>query len=166
MRAVFLACLIFLASPASALSCLPVSVSRAYLDAAAAEETYVIALGRFSFAPEALAPRPAGEGSWAGTRRVAAGFTGALFSADGFDFLTELDVTIAATCAGPWCASMAPGVETLAFLQEQADGYLLSLGPCGGSAFPDPTKAQIARIRACHAGGPCAGESAGERAAE
>ncbi|MEL6914494.1 MAG: hypothetical protein AAFP13_08320 [Pseudomonadota bacterium] len=127
----------------------------AYLAAEAAEETYVIALGRFSFSRDALAPLPVENGS-ARTRRVEAGFIGALFTGEGFGFFTELDVTILAPCAGPWCASLAPGVETLAFLEARGDGYHLALDPCGGNAFARPRQAQIAQVLACHEGGLCA----------
>ncbi|MEM9348869.1 MAG: hypothetical protein AAGA47_01295 [Pseudomonadota bacterium] len=142
------------ASQAAALSCLPTDVATSYRQADAAEEVFVIALGRFSFDAMALEPlSPANNNP--PTREVTARFTGGLFTGRNFSFETEVDVTIEALCYGPWCASMVPDVESLAFIERQGDTYRLAIDPCGGRLFSEPTQAQLDQIAACHKGGSC-----------
>ncbi|MEM9435899.1 MAG: hypothetical protein AAGA15_02575 [Pseudomonadota bacterium] len=142
------------ASQAAALSCLPTDVATSYRQADAAEEEFVIALGRFSFDAMALKPLPPANDT-PPSREVTARFTGGLFTGRNFSFETEVDVTIEALCHGPWCASMVPEVESLAFIERQGDTYALTISPCGGRLFSEPAQAQLDQIVACHSGGSC-----------
>ncbi len=147
-------CLACLAGPATALSCLPVDVASAYRDADESEAQYVVVLGSFSFAPEALPRRDAHNDNPPSTL-VDAQFSGHSFSGASFTAPGNFPVTIDAKCFAAWCGWMAPDVETLAFLKKQDGGYHLSVSPCGGLAFPEPTREQVNMVTACYRGKDC-----------
>lgn len=144
------ACVLSLiASSATALSCLPATVGGSYQNAAEAKEPYVIVSGRFDFAVKDLPPRPVDNDNPPETLAPAT-FTGSIFNGRDFSQDWSSDITIKAQCFGPWCASMTPGTYALAFLEKRPDGYLLSLSPCGGAAFVNPTQAQLDMVVSCH----------------
>ena len=67
-------------------------------------------------------------------------------------------ITLEAQCLGPWCSQAKPGVEVLAFVEAAGDAYRLTITPCGGMAFQEPSDADIDRVVACYQGKACAPE--------
>lgn len=142
-----------MASQAQALSCMRPDVARAFDWASQAEESYVVLLGRLDFeAPATRRGRPNDPQDL----HVAARFTGQSLGVSGFSATAPLDVSLAFTCAGPWCGSMTPSRgDVLAFVERSADGYVLNVGPCGGTTFERPTHAQIQQVESCMRGQAC-----------
>lgn len=148
------AALIVSASEASALSCLRPDVARTFSEVAASEDIFVVLLGEFAFDT----PPSTETGDINAPRGVSfpARFVGQALGAEGFGGAVALDMTVALTCAGPWCGQMAPqGTPTVAFAEQTDAGYVLNVGPCGGRAFPEPEPEDIARIEACMRGEGC-----------
>ncbi len=117
------------ATQASALSCLRPDVVRSYNNAAAADVSFAILLGEFDFS--APAENNAEQG-----QQVTAQFSGQAMTAQGFDAINPMVVDLLTTCSGSWCGHFpAPGTEVLAFAQQTQNGFILSLGACGGSVF-------------------------------
>ena len=142
------------ATQTAALSCMPADVASSYKDAAEAEESFVIAVGQFDFDVDKLPKRPVDNNNPPSTE-TAATFTGGLFTGRDFGFETELEVTIEARCFGPWCGWMAPDEKVLAFIEERDDGYHLSVSPCPGRVYENPTDEQLDQVVACHQGSDC-----------
>lgn len=147
--------LLMTAGPALSLSCIRPDPVRSYQQAADAEEVYLLVTGTLSHDPASVPPKP--EDGQSAT--MPATLTGAFLNADRFEGAFAAPVTVSLDCVASWCGQMPePSAEVLAFLQETPTGYALSLGPCGGWMFVDPTEAQIERVVACHTGGDCAVE--------
>lgn len=142
---------VVLAGQASALSCLRPDAADTFQRVAAAEERYVVLLGTFDFvappAPEVTdinSPAP---------QSVVATFEGQGLAATRFGRVAPLQVTIETSCAGPWCGGFpAAGENVLAFVEQTDDGYVLTMGPCGGSVFA-PRVAPV--VAACMRGETC-----------
>ena len=149
IRAAIVFALLVLADRAAALSCVPPDAEATFDRAAAAEETYYVALGRFAFDGDAT-PGPNGR-----PRSLAARFDGIGLTRDGFTAPFARTVTLDITCAGPWCGGLAAGREMLVFLEQRPDGLHLTLPPCGGTAFETPDKALLDRIATCFRQGVC-----------
>lgn len=142
------------ATQAVALSCMPADVASSYKDAAKAEESFVIAVGRFDFDTEKLPKRPIDNNNPPSTE-TASTFIGSLFTGRDFGFETELDVTVEVRCSGPWCGWMPPDEKVLAFIEERDDGYHLSVAPCPGRVYANPTDEELDQVVSCHQGGDC-----------
>ena len=142
------------ASQSAALSCMRPDVAQSFRMAAASEDVYIVLLGQFNFAP-----LPSTQTDDINAPREVSGpatFTGQYLGAEGFQDAPMFDMTIAVTCAGPWCGGIAPSDDSyLAFVQQTADGYVLAVDPCGTSAFANPTPEQIATVESCMNGDPC-----------
>ena len=146
------------ASPVSALSCLPYSPQQAFTEAERASDRYVVARGQIDFNPADLPKvdmqqqdrvRP--------DNFLAAGFTGFSLTGRGFTARFVRQIRVNVKCLGPWCGSLVPGQDYLAFIRKDRGGYLLEVGPCYGKAFADPDEALLADMRACLLGEPCEG---------
>ena len=146
-----------LAGQAMALSCLRPDVARTYAEAAEAEAAYVVVHGELDFDPGDMPPaevtEPAPE-----SRELRATLHGKGLTEGGFDTPFTRPITLEAQCLGPWCAQAEPGVEVLAFVETTGDGYRLTITPCGGMAFQEPSEADIDRVVACYQGKACAPE--------
>lgn len=144
------------ASPVDALSCRPTDVARSYKQAAASDTLYVVVLGAFQFNARDL-PKT----DWNNQQNtpdstlVATQFKGRSLTSKGFTNTFAAPITLNAKCYGPWCASLRPNTQTLAFVEKTNDGYRLSINPCGGFAFQNPSPAQIEQTQACHQGRSC-----------
>jgi len=138
------------ASQAAALSCIQPDAARAFQNAAEAEESYVVLLGQFDF----IAPPKQPVSNDAQPQQVLATFEGQGLGADGFVATQPKSVQLETACAGAWCGGFpTPGADVVAFVELTQDGYLLSLGACGGSVFEAET-API--VEACMRGEACA----------
>lgn len=146
-----------LASPALALSCMPHGVVDSYKQAEAATASYVVVHGRLVF-DEARLPKVDmnNQAATPPSTRIPALISGKSLSKQGFERRFQASITLDIQCAGPWCAGANSGIDYLAFLEVQADGsYALSLNPCGGNGFGEPSQDQLDRVTTCYAGGAC-----------
>lgn len=143
IRAVLLATAATLdAGPALALSCLEPSVARSFEEARASAEVYVVVLGRFEFE----APEPGEPAS------VTATFDGRVLGRDGFVTEVRRPVTMEISCLSVWCGHIEPGVETLAFVEQEEEGLSVAITPCSGWVFVKPTPEQVLIAESCMSG--------------
>ncbi len=143
------------AAPAQALSCLRPDPIRSFLQADAAPETYLALLGAFEFdADLLLIPDPAKPVS-AAPPPLTARFTGHQLGPDGFDTPVDLEVVLQPSCAGPWCGSLAPGDDVLAFARREDGALIVDLEPCPGKVQGAPDAAARDRLTACMRGAAC-----------
>ena len=147
IRALLCLSLVVASGPAWALSCLRPSVASSTAQAMSAEDTFRIVVGRFDFDPV----EPPTDGPPEETLRRAE-FDGRALTGDGFTAATTGEVMLRFGCAGPWCGSLEPGVETLAYLVQEEGAWVLDVEACPRWAFTDPTEAQLETVRACVSG--------------
>lgn len=141
--------LMLAAQQAAALSCLRPDPASAFQNAAAAEARYVVLLGQFDFD----APPEQPFSNDAQGQETVATFRGQGLGPTAFGPTPERSVTLRTSCAGPWCGNFpTPGQDVLAFVQQTDDGYLLTIGACGGAIF-DPSTAPV--VEACMRGEDC-----------
>ena len=144
------------AVPALALTCLPPDVVRAYRHAAEAEEAYVVVYGRLAFDEKRLP-----QVDWNKQHKtppdtlIPARISGHALSLEGFKTRFSRRVTLNAQCFGPWCANVKSGADYLAFLEQTRNGYVLTLDPCGGMGFPEPSREDLEQVVRCLRGGAC-----------
>lgn len=144
------------AGPAHALSCLRPDPAATFRFAAEAEETYVVLRGSFAFDEKAM-PEFDGMTAPDDPPQVIALFDGMALGADGFTIPYRTELILQPQCLGPWCGSMTPAVDAVAFARDNGQGvYVVDLDPCGTTVFNDPTPAVIDTLTDCMAGGPCA----------
>jgi hypothetical protein len=148
--------LMVLPLPAFALSCLPHTVTDAFLEAKAADESFVPVLGTLTF-DAGLLPKVdwQNQQDTPGTTLIPATFRGDALGVRGVPWALEADVVLEVQCLGPWCPSPQPG-RSLAFLRKTAHSYVLHTNACGGFLFGDPSDVQINAVRDCLAGRDCA----------
>jgi len=155
-----LALLTAMAGPALALSCLPHDIARSYAEADQAEETYVIVRGVLVFDETALPVADMDRQHETPPNTVIpAQLTGQALTRDGFTLPFDQPITLNAQCFGPWCAGARSGIEYLGFLEHTGEGYGLTVTPCGGFGFPEPSEKTLERVQSCFRGGPCAPET-------
>jgi hypothetical protein len=148
--------LIFCASQASALSCMRPDVANSFQRFAAASESYVVLYGTFSFDDRLLPRAPAGNPNNTDPNTfITTTFVGTSLSKAGFINRFSRDITLNATCLGPWCSGMTPDVPIVAFVQKGADEYTLTIGPCGGAAFSKPSPEVLQTLTSCINGKKC-----------
>ena len=146
-----------LAGPATALSCLPHDAAATYQRLDAAEDAYVAVHGTLDFDAAALP-----QTDWADQRatppetRIPARLRGKALGQDGFTHSFDAAVTLVVKCFGPWCAQPPVGAEVVAFVQQDAEGPVLTVDPCGGDAFFDPAPEVLETVKQCFKGGACA----------
>jgi len=156
IRALGISLLIALSGPAFALSCMRPDVARTYQEAADAEEAYIVVHGRLDF-DESRLPKTdmANQQATPPDTLIPARIDGKAMSFDGFTIPFTREITLNAQCFGPWCTGAASGTDYLAFLKKGADGYLLSLTPCGGFGFANPSDAALEKVHSCFRGDDC-----------
>ena len=141
--------------PAFALSCMPHSVTIAYQDAAAAEESYVPVLGTLDFDPDLVPVMDlSGQTDIPPVTLIPATFRGEALTVRGIAQPFEADVVLEVRCFGPWCPQLQPG-EMLGFLRQTSHSYVLQTDACGGFLFGAPTGVQVQQVRDCLAGRSC-----------
>ncbi len=156
IRWAWVAAAFMLAHPVSALSCLRPDVAQMYLDAASSDRVYSVLLGELSF-DESLLPRGVRAGEAEGDPGpIAARFSGRFLGQGGFVQATELPIVIEPSCSGPWCGGLPANVEALLFVYQRSGSLILEVPACGDWHFHVPSAQDVARVEACHAGGPCA----------
>lgn len=138
-----------LAGQARALSCVAPDPQTTFDRVAAAEETYYVAHGRFSF-DETLVPGLNGKPA-----AVRARFEGQSLTRDGFTAPFQRAVTLDIGCAGPWCGGIVAGRDMLVFLERRDDGLHLSLPACADTVFDTPDPGLLDRIATCFRQGFC-----------
>lgn len=143
--------------PALALSCLAPSVERSYAQFDSAEETYIVVHGRLTLDARLL-PKKTTDKSPPRLTKVPAHLQGTSLNAKGFKLPFEQDLTLRVRCLGPWCGSAKDGADVLAFVRKDTAGYVINVGPCGGSVFPAPKAAMLKRVRDCLTKGNCTAE--------
>ncbi|MFQ6553713.1 hypothetical protein AAD018_015355 [Aestuariibius insulae] len=152
LRSMMAAGCAMIAGEAAALSCMQVTLEDAYEQAAASEETYHVVEGTFAFDSK-KAPSFAETGQAPEGAELPARFEGMALNTDGFTTEVETEVTLAITCAGPWCGGIEPDVPLIAFLRVDDDRLVLDATPCGGSAFGQPDEAMRQTLLDCVDGG-------------
>jgi hypothetical protein len=151
MKIVLAAALVAVAGQAQALSCLRADVARTFGWASEAQERYVIMLGAFTFSP------PVEDETDINNRQsvqLPATFSGVYLGAGGFVAAPTLDVTLRFECFGPWCGSIENNGDTLAFVEQTADGYVLNVDPCFSTVFA-PNDANVQSVLSCMRGTGC-----------
>ena len=148
--------LVLAASQAHALSCMRPDVATSFQRFAASEKSYVVLLGQFNFDKSLLPKAP--DDNPNDTRPntfIPATFAGKSLSRAGFvnDFTTQL--TVNATCLGPWCSGMSSDVNTVAFVEKRGSDYTLTISPCGGAAFAKPSPQDLKVLTRCLQGKTC-----------
>ncbi len=156
LRVLALLVLALAASPAQALSCRPYFAEQAFRDADASPDRYVVVHGRLDFNPADLpgADVPA-LSQLPRDNFFTATLTGFSLTGSGFDARFVRPIRVNAQCFGPWCATLEPGSDYLAFLKQEPQGYLLELSPCGGMAFANPSERVLQSMHECLLGGRC-----------
>lgn len=140
----------------AALSCTPHSVEAAYLEAQADSARFVIVRGQLDFNGKKL-PKAglSNQGNTPEMTRIKARLTGTSLSGEGFVTPFNKRVTLALSCFGPWCANARAGVDVLVFVEQTAQGGVISSNPCGGYLFETPTPEMIRTVKQCFAGKAC-----------
>ncbi|WP_172298591.1 hypothetical protein [Pseudoruegeria sp. HB172150] len=134
---------------AAALSCMAPDAMKAFSDASAAEEVYMIVLGTFSGGP---GPRPDGTTN-GDSREYEVTFEGHTVSQGGPTEPLSQTVHVVESCIGPWCAELQTDVETLTFLRVDSPEAVpvLAIDACYSNVFPQPTEETLEVIRDCFA---------------
>ena len=141
---------------ALALSCLRPDPALSFNRAANAAEFYVVVHGAFDFDPNLL-PNRMGDTGFAANdvTEVPAHFSGHALGLDGFTVPVEREVALWVECLGPWCGAATPDAPSLAFVEVIEDGYALTIGPCGGQMFDNPSVAVLDQMTTCLVAGQC-----------
>lgn len=138
--------LALVATPASALSCLPRTPVQAFEEAAASEARYSVVKGKLSFRAAAM---PEHYDVEAEDKVVTGFFRGEGLNLDGFTTPMAVPVALEVACSGPWCGTLVKGQEYLLFLEKRADGYALEVSACPMFAFPNPDADTLEAMTAC-----------------
>ena len=155
MRVFALAASLLIPAQAFALSCVRPSVELSYATATKSTETYLLGTGILTFDQNAVPRSTVGVERPAQLTRVPASISGKAFTGAGFDQKFEANVELVVRCVQSWCPVIASDIEHLVFLKEAETGYILSMDPCGGAAFPEPTPAMLDQVLACFNDGNC-----------
>lgn len=156
IRAVTFALALLGASPAIALSCLPIDLAGQYQRIAAAPDPYVVVHGRLSFDADLL-PRTDWEAQQDTPPEtgIPARLSGHALGRDGFKTRFDRAITLRVLCYGPWCANPPGDGMVLGFVKRVNGAYSLATDPCGGDAFFAPPPEMLKQVLSCHRGGPC-----------
>lgn len=151
MRVVLICLALIAAEPAHALSCLRPDAVRLFEKTRDAEARYFIVKGRITFLEPPNTP-PRGSKLAALTR---ARIDGVALNRAGFTTPFSRDVTISATCLGPWCGSLEDlaGTAIIAIRLSDED-LVLDIGPCGGDQVSWSQSGED-RLLDCYLGGNC-----------
>jgi hypothetical protein len=136
------------ATPASALSCLPADAVRSYKEAAASEEAYRVIFGTISLLARPNAPLRQ-------SVALPGVVTGAILGAGGFAGELSFPVTVQVNCFGPWCGAVPEDGAALVLVQETPEGLVLVSEPCPQWYFASPEADLADKVEACHVTGEC-----------
>lgn len=157
MKGILACALCLVAGQAAALSCLPYEFENAWTDAESSESAFVVVHGTLQFDAARL-PQVDWERQQdtPPSTRIEARLTGQSLTRAGFSRPFDRPVILEIACYGPWCATASDGAETLAFVEQTPEGWMLRTNPCGGFVFQSPDEAFLKRARACMNGADCA----------
>jgi hypothetical protein len=148
--------LVFWSGAAVALSCIPSSIAGTYKAAADSPDRYMIVVGTLKFDDRKL---PRADHSAGGNTKldnpVPASLKGLSLTRSGFTQPYDAPITLNAQCFASWCASAASGVEYLAFVNLDKPKPEVTINPCGGFAFANPTPEMEKEVIRCRNGGRC-----------
>lgn len=145
---------LMMANQGFALSCSPLSIEDSFISHSKAKESYILVTGTLTQKRNVVLG-PLTQGVGARSENFTARFVGHQATRAGFSRRIKTTVAVSATCAGPWCGMVDVDVPMLTFLEITPYGHKLSVGPCGGSVFYDPTDDQSQRVLQCLRGGVC-----------
>ena len=135
MKHLIVAIAVLAGTQAQALRCLHPDPVRSFQAAMAAAETYVVLRGTVSEAEILIPPEIDKTQSYP----VPVWFSGQVLTRDGFTQSLETPMTVQVNCAGPWCGSMLPGSQIIAFAQVTDGAYVIEASPCQTWVFqPTP----------------------------
>ncbi len=148
---------LILTGPAAALSCLRPDLATTFERINAAPETYFAIHGTLDF-DETQLPKVDIDNQQATPpeTQIPARLRGEALGRIGFTRPFDGPVTLNVQCFGPWCAQPPAGDAVLAFVRQDADGFSLTLDPCGGDAFFSPAPALLDTAHRCFTDGACA----------
>lgn len=155
MRLLLCACVsILFATQSFALSCLESSIEDSFIQHSKAEEAYILVTGTLKNKRSViLGPKTPGVG--AQSENFTATFVGQQGTRAGFEAPLKTTVAVTGGCGGPWCGSVTVDVPMLTFLEVTSYGHKLTVGPCGGAVFYNPSKDLKQRALRCLRGGVC-----------
>ncbi len=145
---------LLMANQALALSCSPPSVEGSFIQHSKAEERFILVSGKMTNKRN-IVLGPLTEGVGARSENFTATFVGHQANRTGFKRPIKISVAVSAECGGPWCGSVTMQTPMMTFLEITPYGHDLTVGPCGGSVFYNPTKDQNSRALRCLRGGVC-----------
>lgn len=150
-------CLVF-PLQAMALSCLPPSVERSYGFAHESEDPYMVVIGRLGFDENELPKETENPNDAPQLTLIPAHLSGKSLSKGGFVTPFDTQIIIELRCFGPWCGGVRDGTDFLAFIRKTKEGFALSIDPCGGFAFENPSDKMLQAVTACINGAKCSSE--------
>ncbi|GGB00515.1 hypothetical protein [Allosediminivita pacifica] len=156
MRALAFILALTAAGPAVALSCMQADPQADFRRAAADDRSWIVVDGEMRFDEDLLPKTDLGAQAPRDAVEIPARIEGQGLSKEGFTIPFDRDITLRATCAGPWCASPASDTRYLAFLLKEGDGYVALASPCPGNLHPNPAPEALDAVQTCMQGGPCA----------
>ena len=141
----------------AALSCMPWTVDDAVRRADESAQSYIVVHGVLQFNEKRLpVVDVAKQHKTPTSTRIAAKIKGTSLTSSGFSRPTDVALDLVVSCAGAWCAGVASGRPTLAFLETAGDSYVLRAALCSPMMFQNPSAEQLEAARACFSGGTCA----------
>lgn len=144
-RAIALMLCLCAATPAFALSCLRPDAVALLQMAQKSEEVYVIVRGTVTLSERANLPTRNTEE----IARTKARVTGEALNGSGFTVPFDREITIEASCLGPWCGTPLDIERSFLALKVASDKSLtLRVGPCGGDIVTWDVSGE-ARLKAC-----------------
>lgn len=145
---------ILMANQGLALSCSPPSIEDSFIGYSKAKENYILVTGKL-IRKRNVVLGPLTQGVGARSENFTARFVGQQANRAGFGRPIRATVAVSAECGGPWCGSVTMDTPMMTFLEVTPYGHELTVGPCGGSVFYNPTKDQKRRVLQCLRGGVC-----------
>lgn len=133
--------------------CYPPDPASYFQAVQASPDQYRIVVGLFDFDP-ALLPNASGADLFPTVQPIPAQFTGQALGPDGPGADVAFDLTILPSCIMVTCATLTPGLPTLAFLRQAETGPVLDLYPCNTPLFA-PMPETLVLLSACLRGAAC-----------
>lgn len=159
MKMAAIACAAMIAATgANALSCMRPDVASSFVWANESEDTYVVLLGSLDVPVsdrQVLRPRMQGADPNPEDTRIRVGFSGEALGASGFGPTALSEVILVLQCLGPWCGSIRGNQRIMTFAKQTDEGYVVTVDPCYGSVFTDPSAEDVAQVEACMRGEAC-----------
>jgi len=147
LRVVIAVLMMVPAQNAWALSCMKHSVEQLYSRTASAKGQYLPAVGAFQFDTNVLPKQ---------TRRTegqpfqfTATFEGRVYNGRKFANEFKEPVTVAVSCAGPWCGSLRPNWPMMVMLRATPTAFVFEADACASWSLNVPENKQIERFEYC-----------------